>query len=175
MNMQEAERIISSGALTEDDLTRLRDFLSPKPDRYGVTVTYQQMDDLAGWKVDSIGAVKYFDSPKAVEVVKSDDTLRLVVVGSALPCDGGWILSGDSDTVFVLMDDVNDNARTIKMKYIDGRRTLVEHALDLDEALSEGDVNHAITFAMSYAEGSLEMVQEAFNSSNMPTATNKLS
>ena len=161
LNTLELKKLLGSG---DANVPYLISLLSPPSNRFVITATYQKMDELAGWKVDSIGSARYFGSEVTSDVLWEDSDLRLAAVGIALPCEGGWLLAGNPETIFVLMDKEDTKAKAIKVSVDDGSYSYVDVEVDLEAIIYGSD--YVIASASGYVADAQELVQEHFDAND---------
>lgn len=163
MNLDLIKAFEAKERLTAEELSQIEQVFNPMEGRYQFALTYQQADELAGWKVDSIGAARKINSPLIRKVLKDDHALRTSVVGIPFPCEGGWVLSGRPETIFVLMNDEMGYNYAFELRFNGSDFEVIPSEVTAADVVDRDDSEYTITYVNSYADGSQECVQKIFD------------
>lgn len=163
MNLELIKAFEAKEHLTAEEISQIVQVFNPMEGRYQFALTYQQADELAGWKVDSVGAARKINSPLIRKVLKDDHAMRTSVVGIPFPCEGGWVLSGRAETIFVLMNDEMGYNFTFELHLNGSDFEVIPSKVTAAEIADRDDSEYTITYVNSYADDSQEWVQKIFD------------
>ena len=162
--LNEIERMSMLNELSDEDIKNLPAILDAGIRRFLVAIRPEDFTGFVKGKVTAIGCLREFTPGAIVRYLQTNDDLRMSVVGTAFPCDGGWLVAGNEDTVIVLMvDGPEPETALIKVKIgTDGGWLLGKSDFSIDVAVTD-TVGVLHSFVNSYKKGALEDVQSRFN------------
>lgn len=142
---------------------RIIDQYAPLGGRLRATLTHAEADELLGAKCDMICICRIIESDIDREILQSHDELRSTVVGTAFPCEGGWVLALHRDSVVVLIGDDHQGAlNSIKMVVEGGGYHWEDGNLSVAELMRD-DGKYSATYVSEYDGEAQKLVQEYFN------------